>query len=125
MWKEQKICLSCACIQDAGISWRYSVGWHVIRCDINVRNLRGRNMIDMQCIVWNTWGPIESGAQFAFDWSESTVAMFANWGTILFLLSVIPLSKMIEVKYKKCSGDASSTTDIRMLWSAMVCFDKL
>ena len=82
-------------------------------------------MIDMQCIVWNTWGPIESGAQFAFDWSESTVAMFANWGTILFLLSVIPLSKMIEVKYKKCSGDAGSTTDIRMLWSAMVCFDLL
>jgi len=54
-----------------------------------------------QCIVWNTWGPIESGAQFAFDWSESTVAMFANWGTILFLLSVIPLSKMIELDLRK------------------------
>ena len=54
-------------------------------------------MIDMQCIVWNTWGPIESGAQYAFDWSESTVAMFANWGTIMFLLAVVPLSKMVEV----------------------------
>ena len=55
--------------------------------------------IDMQCIVWNTWGPIESGAQYAFDWSESTVAMFANWGTVMFLLSVVPLSKMVEVMY--------------------------
>ena len=52
----------------------------------------------MQCIVWNTWGPIESGAQYAFDWSESTVAMFANWGTIMFLLAVVPLSKMVEVR---------------------------
>ena len=54
-------------------------------------------MIDVQCIVWNTWGPIETGAQYAFDWSESTVAMFANWGTIMFLLAVVPLSKMVEV----------------------------
>ena len=49
-----------------------------------------------QALVWNTWGPIESGTQFAFQWSSSTVAMFANWGTIMFLVSVIPLSKMIE-----------------------------
>jgi len=54
-----------------------------------------------QCIVWNTWGPIESGAQYAFDWSESTVAMFANWGTIMFLLAVVPLSKMVEVDLRK------------------------
>lgn len=54
-----------------------------------------------QCIVWNTWGPIESGAQYAFDWSESTVAMFANWGTVMFLLSVVPLSKMVEVDLRK------------------------
>ena len=26
-----------------------------------------------QCIVWNTWGPIESGAKFAFGWSKSVV----------------------------------------------------
>ena len=51
-----------------------------------------------QCVVWNTWGPIESGAQFAFTWPDSTVPMFANWGTIMFLLSVLPLSKLVEVK---------------------------
>ena len=27
----------------------------------------------MQCIVWNTWGPIESGAEFAFGWDKSVV----------------------------------------------------
>ena len=50
-----------------------------------------------QALVWNSWGPIESGAQFAFGWTPSTLAMFANWGTIMFLVAVVPLSKMIEV----------------------------
>lgn len=54
-----------------------------------------------QCVVWNTWGPIESGAQFAFTWPDSTVPMFANWGTIMFLLSVLPLSKLVEVDLRK------------------------
>jgi len=49
-----------------------------------------------QCIVWNTFGPIESGVQFAYNWSNSTTPMFANWGTIMFCLSVVPLSKLIE-----------------------------
>jgi len=50
-----------------------------------------------QCIVWNTWGPIESGVQFAYNWSNSTAPMMANWGTIMFCLSVVPLSKLVEV----------------------------
>merc|ERR1711970_170775 len=49
-----------------------------------------------QCIVWNTWGPIESGVQFAYNWSNSTAPMMANWGTIMFCLSVVPLSKLVE-----------------------------
>ena len=55
-----------------------------------------------QALVWNTWGPIESGTQFAFQWSSSTVAMFVNWGTIMFLITVVPLSKMIEVGESGC-----------------------
>ena len=50
-----------------------------------------------QCIVWNTFGPIESGVQFAYNWSNSTTPMLANWGTIMFCLSVVPLSKLVEV----------------------------
>jgi len=49
-----------------------------------------------QCIVWNTWGPVESGVQFAYNWSNSTAPMMANWGTIMFCLSVVPLSKLVE-----------------------------
>jgi len=47
------------------------------------------------------WGPIESGAQFAFGWPASTVPMLANWGTIMFLLSVVPLSKFVEMDLRK------------------------
>ena len=36
--------------------------------------------------------------QFAYDWSDGTVAMMANWGTIMFLLFVVPLSWFIEVR---------------------------
>ena len=62
---------------------------------------------NFQALVWNTWGPIESGAQFAFGWTPATVAMFANWGTIMFLVSVVPLSKMMEVG--ECGGDSCIT----------------
>jgi len=54
-----------------------------------------------QCIVWNTWGPIESGAEFAFGWSKSVVPMFANWGTIMFVLSAVPLTKLVEIDIRK------------------------
>jgi hypothetical protein len=36
--------------------------------------------------------------QFAYGWSDGTVAMMANWGTIMFLIFVIPLSWFIEVR---------------------------
>jgi len=51
-----------------------------------------------QCLVWNTWGPIASSVQVAYDWSDGTVAMMANWGTIMFVLTAVPLSWMIESK---------------------------
>lgn len=54
-------------------------------------------MACLQCVVWNTWGPIETGARFAFGWDEATVPMFANWGTIMFVASVVPLSKFVEI----------------------------
>ncbi|XP_076067858.1 solute carrier family 49 member 4-like [Oratosquilla oratoria] len=45
-----------------------------------------------QCVQWNTWGPISESVQAAFpDWNPSTVAMMANWGTIMFVFFVIPL----------------------------------
>ena len=51
-----------------------------------------------QCTIWNTWGPIASSVQVAYGWSDGTVAMMANWGTIMFVISVVPLSWFIEHK---------------------------
>ena len=36
---------------------------------------------------------------YAYGWSDSTVAFMANWGTIMFVVSVIPLSLMLEKRY--------------------------
>jgi hypothetical protein len=49
-----------------------------------------------QCLVWNTYGPIAISMQYSYGWSDSTIAMMANWGTIMFVLSVLPLSFMLE-----------------------------
>lgn len=51
----------------------------------------------LQAVVWNTWGPIESGAQYALQWGSPTIALLANWGTITFLLLVLPLTRLMEV----------------------------
>ena len=50
-----------------------------------------------QCIVWNTFGPIESAAQFAYHWSNAEAPMLANWGCIMFVITSIPLTKLAEV----------------------------
>ena len=49
-----------------------------------------------QCFIWNTWGPISSAVKFAYGWSDSDVAMMANWGTIMFVLFALPLSFFLE-----------------------------
>eukprot|EP00095_Tigriopus_kingsejongensis_P002575 maker-scaffold274_size229011-snap-gene-1.27 protein:Tk02575 transcript:maker-scaffold274_size229011-snap-gene-1.27-mRNA-1 annotation:"hypothetical protein DAPPUDRAFT_102163" len=51
-----------------------------------------------QCQVWNTWGPIEVPVRYAYEWADSTVAMMANWGTIMFVTTAIPLSYFLEVQ---------------------------
>ena len=50
-----------------------------------------------QCLVWNTWGPVDRAVQYAYGWSDATVALMANWGTIVFVLAVGPLSYLLEV----------------------------
>ena len=51
-----------------------------------------------QCAIWNTWGPIASSVQSAYGWSDGTVAMMANWGNFMFVLTAVPLSWMVERK---------------------------
>ena len=49
-----------------------------------------------QCWVWSTFGPIAFAVQFAYDWSDGTVAMMLNWATILFVVCLIPVSFFLE-----------------------------
>eukprot|EP00094_Tigriopus_californicus_P004238 TCALIF_04084-PA protein Name:"Similar to dirc2 Disrupted in renal carcinoma protein 2 homolog (Xenopus laevis)" AED:0.03 eAED:0.03 QI:0/0/0/1/1/1/2/0/472 len=51
-----------------------------------------------QCQVWNTWGPIEVAVKYGYGWHDSTVAMMANWGTIMFVVMAFPLSYFLEVR---------------------------
>ena len=57
----------------------------------------------MQYLVWNTFGPIVSSIQFAFEWSDSTLAMMPNWGTITLVLGVFPMCWLLEQKGLKFS----------------------
>ena len=42
---------------------------------------------------------IDEAMNYAYGWSDSTVAFMANWGTIMFVISVVPLSLMLEKRY--------------------------
>ena len=52
----------------------------------------------LQCSVWNTFGPVDLAVRYAYGWSDATVAMMANWGTITFMLAALPLSWMLEAR---------------------------
>lgn len=55
-------------------------------------------LCSLQFWAWNTYGPIVASIQDAYDWSDSTVAMMANWGTITFVFFVFPLVYLLEWK---------------------------
>jgi len=45
-----------------------------------------------QCTVWNTWGPVVDIVHIVFPkWTEGTVSLFANWGSISFLVFMVPV----------------------------------
>ena len=52
----------------------------------------------LQMAVWNTFGPIVKPVEYAYHWQDSTVAMMANWGTIVFVITVFPLCWLLEYK---------------------------
>ena len=57
-----------------------------------------RTLISLQCTVWNTYGPIAKSVMYAYNWPNSTIAMMANWGTIMFCLFTVPIM-WIHQKY--------------------------
>ncbi|ESP01117.1 hypothetical protein LOTGIDRAFT_139886, partial [Lottia gigantea] len=51
-----------------------------------------------QYLVWNTWGPISDTAKHAYNWSDSDIALLANWGPIMICITVIFYSWLLDVK---------------------------
>ncbi|XP_062521351.1 solute carrier family 49 member 4 homolog [Corticium candelabrum] len=48
--------------------------------------------------IWNTFGPIQGPAELVFNWSDSTIALMANWGPIAYIVSVVFFSWIMDVK---------------------------
>ncbi|XP_023343454.1 disrupted in renal carcinoma protein 2 homolog [Eurytemora carolleeae] len=50
----------------------------------------------LQDTVWNTWGPVEHTAKFLYGWSDELIALFANYGSILYIVAFIPVVYLLE-----------------------------
>ncbi|XP_065845353.1 solute carrier family 49 member 4 homolog [Oscarella lobularis] len=42
-----------------------------------------------QSWIWNGWGPIQGPAEAVFGWSDSVIALMANWGPISYVISIV------------------------------------
>lgn len=49
-----------------------------------------------QGLIWNTFGPISETCKIVFDWTNSDIALLANWGCISFFLALFPFNYVIE-----------------------------
>ena len=46
--------------------------------------------------VWNTFGPIVTSVHYAYGWTEVSFAWMPNWGTLTFVIFIIPFSYLLE-----------------------------
>ncbi len=49
-------------------------------------------------MVFNTFGPIAFAVQSAYGWSDSTLALLANWGSIAFVVSLAPVLWFLQAR---------------------------
>jgi FLVCR family MFS transporter len=47
-------------------------------------------------MVFNTFGPIAFAVQFSHGWTDSTLAMMATWGSIAFVVSLVPMTLFLQ-----------------------------
>lgn len=74
-----------------------------------------------QCCVWNTWGPVVDIVDLVFPaWSDKTVSLFANWGSISFLVFMVPVLYLQNINLRSSIVLSSSLvaigTSIRCLF---------
>jgi len=71
----------------------------------------------LQDTVWNTWGPIDHTAIFLYGWSHDLIALFANYGSILYIVAFIPavyvLERSVRMAMLFCSGFMALGTILR------------
>lgn len=59
----------------------------------------------LQGMIWNSLGPVSESvlAVFCPYWTESTMALFGNWGNIMYIIPVVPVLWFFEVKGLRAS----------------------
>ena len=55
-------------------------------------------------LIWNTWGPIQGTAQVVFGWDNTTITLLADWGPISFVVAVVPMCWLMDMKGKHKYG---------------------
>lgn len=51
-------------------------------------------------LIWNTWGPIQGTSQVVYGWDNTTITLLADWGPITFVIAVVPMCWLMDVKGK-------------------------
>lgn len=51
-------------------------------------------------LIWNTWGPIQGTSQVVFGWDSTTITLLADWGPISFVVTVVPMCWLMDMKGK-------------------------
>lgn len=49
-------------------------------------------------LIWNTWGPIQGTSQVVFGWDNTTITLMADWGPISFVVAVVPMCWLMDMK---------------------------
>ena len=51
-------------------------------------------------MIWNSLGPISDALLTVFcpEWSKATIALFGNWGNIMYIIPLVPVLWLLETK---------------------------
>ncbi|XP_038078857.1 solute carrier family 49 member 4 homolog [Patiria miniata] len=52
----------------------------------------------VQCVGWNTWGPIADTSKLVFNWTDGDIALLTNWGPITYVLTGLLFSWVLDTK---------------------------
>ncbi|XP_067686586.1 solute carrier family 49 member 4 homolog [Haliotis asinina] len=52
----------------------------------------------LQAAVWNCFGPVAQSAEAVFGWSDAEIGMLNNWGNIVYIVFMVPVAWLMDVK---------------------------